>query len=347
MSKRGYILTSFTLLLVFLTFFAFATNYALLIGVGQFTDKGISPLKYTLNDVDGMYSTLVNSGLVKVSNVTILKNPTYGQAISAILNIQNTLNKDDTLYFFYSGRGVTYKGQAYFLVSNTLLGTIEYTAISQSMINNLFKSKASRVIVLLDAYHSGKVGNTKGVTLNLSKVIEQSAQSVVKGQGKVLIISTSGEQVTQEDNNTKMGVFTSYIVKALKNVKSYKTLSNIFSGIKEGIIVYTHNTQTPQAFRGTESKVMKMPLKSKAEEIMKIISQGSANGFFPLNALMYQKAMNVLTEIENGESISREDHELYEMLEECYIEHNFGILSYGINEMPPKVIQFKMKSFSF
>ncbi len=330
MPKRKYILITFTLLLVLLTLFAFATNYALLIGVSQFTDKGISPLKYTLNDVDGMYSTLVNMGLVKASNVTILKNPTYAQAISTILNIQNTLNKDDTLYFFYSGHGVTYKGQAYFLVSDTQLDAIKYTAIPQSMIDTLLKSKASRIIVLLDACHSGKVGDTKGVTLNLSKVIEQSAQSVVKGQGKVLITSSSGEQVSQEDNSTKMGVFTSYLVKALKNVKSYETLSNIFSEVKKEVSTYTHNTQTPEAFGDTKGIViMKIPPKDEVEEIMKELRQDFANGIFPLEyADMFQEAINVLTKIEKGESITEKGYRIYELLKECYIEHKFDISVY-------------------
>ncbi len=208
-----------------LTGFTSLAKYALVIGINQYQNQsqGITPLRYAVGDARAVYQALVDPrrGGFRPENVTLLTDDTpekpTNTAIGKALNrLITSTGQGDLVLVFFSGHGFEDQGRAYLLPANADLEALDYSAIERdAFVRQIDRITAKKVIVVLDACHSGGVnrgGKSVGKDAALStKYYENFAGS----QGRAFIASSGGGELSWEDEDKGHGVFTSALVDAL------------------------------------------------------------------------------------------------------------------------------------
>lgn len=184
---------------------------ALLVGNTQFPNdpQTLLELKGPAHDVRLLKEALCHpaTGLHKPEDVTTLLNEdslTIRKHISAFFV---NARPEDQLLFYYSGHG--YKGkrsqQLYLCARDTITTDLQLTAITDVEINTRFiDSECPRLAIILDCCYSGKF---KGGDL----------QDGLKGEGRWVMTSSRGTQLSRDSEADGPSAFTKYLVEALTN----------------------------------------------------------------------------------------------------------------------------------
>src|SRR5258706_16357854 len=122
----------------------------------------------------------------------------------------------DLVMVFFSRHGYEDEGRAYLLPSNADLAALDYSAIERdAFVRQVDRIPAKKVVVVLDACHSGGVSRGgKGVGKDLA-LTEKYYDSFTGSQGRAFIASCGGGELSWEDEAARHGVFTSSLVGAL------------------------------------------------------------------------------------------------------------------------------------
>jgi hypothetical protein len=189
----------------------FGTLHVLSVGVSKYDNPNYS-LKFAANDAAAFAQlwSKQNGGLFEKVTVTTLTdahaNSTEVQA--AMRDIAATAAPDDVVVIFLSGHGVA-KGENefFFATSNVDLQKLEQTTVPWSTFQEaLSSSKARRVLLFLDACHSGgalgarQAGN------------EEMASQLVKNAGAIVFSSSLGSQNSFELAELQHGAFTQALI---------------------------------------------------------------------------------------------------------------------------------------
>jgi hypothetical protein len=117
---------------------------------------------------------------------------------------------------FFSGHGYEDQGRAYLLPTNADLDALDYSAIERdAFVRQIDRIPARKVIVILDACHSGGVNRGgKGVGKDAA-LSARYYESFAGSQGRAFIASSGAGELSWEDEERGHGVFTSALVDAL------------------------------------------------------------------------------------------------------------------------------------
>jgi uncharacterized caspase-like protein len=137
----------------------------------------------------------------------------------------------------------------YFLPVDADLEKIKRTAISQSDITSTVATLAGKVLVFMDACHSGNLmGKVKrrGVVV-VSSVINELASAE---NGAVVFSSATGRQYALENKEWGNGAFTKGVVEGLRGKADYKSTGRITVNmldlyVSERVKELTKGQQTP------------------------------------------------------------------------------------------------------
>jgi hypothetical protein len=200
-------------------------KYALVVGVNEYANKaqGISSLRFAVGDAEAVYQSITDprSGGFKPENVTLLTDKTTDKPTST--NIGKALNRlitatrdSDLVIIYFSGHGYEEEGRAYLLPANADLEALDYSAIERdAFVRQIDKIPAKKVIVVLDACHSGGV-NRGGKGVGKDAALSQKYYEKFQGaQGRAFIASSSGGELSWEDEQGGHGVFTQALARAL------------------------------------------------------------------------------------------------------------------------------------
>lgn len=228
--------------------------YALAIGNNQYNHESLDRLNYATEDAknfikavkvsEGVYYNSVID-LEPLLNITDLR-----KALTIKLKeIINAATDQDTITLFIAGHGLKdRKGKFYLADKDTDPDDLEGTAVSWDDIAVHFKDAKARVILFLDACHSGIVG--KGATND--DVVDILLKD---GKKSITVISASkGRQFSLEDSGLQGGVFTTFLVDILSKSKRAKydlnkngviELVELYGALKRRVKTYTKGVQTP------------------------------------------------------------------------------------------------------
>ncbi|WP_199248845.1 C13 family peptidase [[Phormidium] sp. ETS-05] len=153
---------------------------------------------------DGLAENAINSEDIK----TPLRDNIY-QGIERVLS---EAKSDDIIVFYATTHGIFQGNQSFLCTKDTKLDNLEKTAINLQDLLQKFLSKcaASKILLLLDACHSGK------------KIDKQSIERVIQDSGanqqKTLyaLLSCDSNEESFEDDELQHGVFTHFLVKGLE-----------------------------------------------------------------------------------------------------------------------------------
>ena len=206
----------------------FATGYAVVIGVANYGNVGPPLPDAVLNDARDTAAVLTSSAYCgyEPHNVHLLldADATLARIRTALASVADTSGPDDTVVIFFSGHGARLGDPAD--PESALLPvefdgwTTETTSLSETEFSSaLRRISAQRLLVLIDACHSGGAGSFKGRREEEPPALgysEKSLGRLAQGTGRVLIASSRASEESIVFSNARNSVFTTHLLDALR-----------------------------------------------------------------------------------------------------------------------------------
>lgn len=207
------------------------TLRVLAIGINQFQDAKVRGLSYCEKDaaaVAALFQDPLHAGYDSIEVVTLLGAQATRQAVDqAMQAIARNAQSQDTVVLFFASHGIQQGGTSYWVLHDTRVDMNAYdndtvrivpdTALSQDRIQaNLNAIKARRLVTLVDCCFSA--GTVVSYPRGKSFAVEATRNPFegFKGEGRVVITASEGDQLSVESQEFKHGVFTWYLLDALK-----------------------------------------------------------------------------------------------------------------------------------
>ena len=218
-------------------------RYAVVIGIGTYQDRKIPPLRYTVADARAMYDVLTDPryGFSAAGNVKLLidqEASTY--KIREVFDswLKNRVRAEDSVIVYFAGHGAPEAGRTYWVTHDADIENLYGTAISNDGLSQMLNRIASKtVIVFLDSCHSAATVNRGWHTRSLTA---KDPFKEFKGEGRVVITSSNGKQLSLEIEDYGHGVFTYYLIQGLigkadQDRDGYVILDEIWDYVKRNV----------------------------------------------------------------------------------------------------------------
>lgn len=243
-------------------------RWAVLIGISQYKDTRIPPLRYASADARSLYDWIVSpqGGKYSPSMVRLLTDAeATGENIKkALFEWLAQAIEEDTVTIYFAGHGSPqspdHLENLFLLPYDTQYESLRTTGFPMWDIETALKRfiKAKKVIVITDACHAGGVGDAFDVARRSGRgltVVPMSStlQALTRISEGVCIISASDDnQLSQESAQWGggHGVFTFNLLEGLKGKADYNkdgivTLGELIPFLSEHVRRETRNAQTP------------------------------------------------------------------------------------------------------
>jgi uncharacterized caspase-like protein len=254
-------------------------RWALVVGIGNFTDPHIQQLKYTASDAQSFMDALLDPkiGNFPADHVRSLLND---QATT--VNIKMDLNwlarsagPDDVVVVYMATHGSSREldtvGVNYIITHDTIIGasidpdSLYATALPMVEIANAIATrvKAGKAAIFLDTCFSGNaaVQDTKLMAPGVKNAApsKQMLDHIKQGSGRMVFAASGTEQESLESDTLRHGFFTYYLVQALQQQGGSTPLSKIFDYTQQ------HVSQTV-ATEFKQYNLQQNPVMSRSED---------------------------------------------------------------------------------
>lgn len=228
-------------------------RWALVIGVDQYDDANISPLRGPANDAKALAQALVSYAGFPADQVILLttdqpreRRPTRINILSFLSNLAGTIPKDGLLLFSFAGHGIERERQAYLIPSDARytndVSLLEESAVSVMRMRDRIRAiGAAQVVLLLDACRNDPTGRSAAANL-LTTAYTNAFNFDIRNrevQAFATIYATAVGQRAYEYTEKKQGYFTWAIVEALKgaaaNEKGEVTLGALVKFVQDTV----------------------------------------------------------------------------------------------------------------
>lgn len=205
----------------------FTEGRAVVIGIANYRNAAPLPDAVT-NDAQDIADVLTSNGYCgyRPSNVHLLldEDATLARIRTALDSVATSSRPNDTVVVFFSGHGARFAGsakrQSALLPVEFDTQSPEHTSLSETEFSStLRRISAKRLLVLIDACHSGGAGSFKGAGQSESFQIgysEKSLARLAEGTGRVLVASCRASEESFVFPNARNSVFTSKLLEALR-----------------------------------------------------------------------------------------------------------------------------------
>jgi hypothetical protein len=244
------------------------TRWAVIIGISQYKDTRIAPLRYASTDARSLYEWIVSpqGGRYALSMVKLLTDAdaTGANIKKALFEWLTQAIEEDTVTIYFAGHGSPqspdHPENLFLLPYDTQYDSVPTTGFPMWDIETALKRfiKAKKVIVITDACHAGGVGQAFDVARRSGRgltvvPVSSSLQNLSRISEGVCIISASDDnQLSQESAQWGggHGVFTFHLLEGLKGKADYNkdgtvTLGELIPFLSEQVRRETRNAQTP------------------------------------------------------------------------------------------------------
>ena len=205
----------------------FTVGHAVVIGIANYRNADRLPDAVTndARDVAGILTSDAYCGY-RSSNVHLLldEHATLARIRTALDSVARAGGPNDSVVIFFSGHGARVgdpaNPQSALLPVDFDIRTPGTTSLSETDFSSaLRRISAERLLVLMDACHSGGAGNFKGNEQRESLAVGYSEKSLVRlaeGTGRVLLASCRANEGSLVFRNARNSVFTSKLLEALR-----------------------------------------------------------------------------------------------------------------------------------
>ena len=227
------------------------TRWALVVGISQFADANIEPLKYTADDARLFAATLQEpeAGAFPSDHIKVLvDSAATTSGIRAGLNwIARQAQPQDLVVIFVATHGSSREhdsvaGANYLMTEDTIRG-IDSDRDAQDKLfgsalpmNDLVATVANRVkalhaAIFIDTCYSGGTEATgHGESVSASD-LERFGQ----GQGRIIMTAARADQQSRENDDLHHGYFTYFLVQALRSQKQSPMLSAVYQQVARNV----------------------------------------------------------------------------------------------------------------
>jgi uncharacterized caspase-like protein len=253
-------------------------RWALIVGIGTFSDPHIQALKYTASDAQSFQAALVDP---KIGNFpadhvhSLLNDQATTKNIKMQLNwLARSAGPDDVVVVYVathgSSRDLDTVGVNYVITHDTEIGanidpdSLYATALPMVDIANAIATrvKAGRAAIFLDTCYSGNaaVKDTRLIAPGVKNAAPspQMLDHIKQGSGRMVFAASGTEQESLESDTLRHGFFTYYLVEALRQQGGTAPLSKIFDYTQQ------HVTQTV-ATQFKQYNLQQNPVMSRSE----------------------------------------------------------------------------------
>ncbi|MFA6210534.1 MAG: caspase family protein [Candidatus Obscuribacterales bacterium] len=213
-------------------------KWAFIVGVSKFAKASIN-LKYPAKDAKDLSNYLVNEANFAPDHVKLLldEQATKERVLAELGDkwLPRLAHPNDLVLIFISTHGspsqADLEGLNYLVMHNTDPESLYATGLPLSDLAAAIKQRvhSNRVVLIIDACHSGAADTAKGIT----KVGNIDSAALSQGTGQLIICSSQPNQVSWESKRYQNGVFTHQLIEALRAGKP--TLSQAFERLKESV----------------------------------------------------------------------------------------------------------------
>lgn len=241
--------------------------HALIIGVAEY--RHARPLPATiLNDANEIVATLASPhycGYAPGNIITLLdEQATRSAVLQALSDLAARTAPGDTACVYFSGHGAISKGasdSALLTVDSDPL-RLDMTSISAAEFSDALRAiQATRLLVFLDACHSGGAGTPKGTQLEDEDefeygYVEKSIESLAVGAGRVLIASSRANERSYIMPGERNSAFTKPLLEGLRGAADssgdgFIKVFDLFEYLSESVPRATGDIQHP-VFKGLD-----------------------------------------------------------------------------------------------
>lgn len=205
-------------------------RWALVIGVDEYKDRQVAPLRGAANDARTLAQSLVLYAGFPPDQVILLatdqpeeRQPTRVNILRRLSNLASVVPRDGLLLVSFSGHGMERNGQAFLLPSDAQVNNdiefLEDTALSVTKIRDKIKSvKVEQVVVLLDACRNDPTGRSDAPNRMSEAYVKALNFSVLNREVKAFATLYAAQvgQKAYEYAEKKQGYFTWAVVEGLK-----------------------------------------------------------------------------------------------------------------------------------
>src|SRR6185312_2317704 len=252
-------------------------RWALIVGIGNFTDQNIEPLKYTANDAQSFMDALLDPkiGGFKADHVhSLLNDQATTKNIKMQLNwLARSAGPDDVVVVYVathgSSRDLDTVGVNYIITHDTEIGanidpdSLYATALPMVEISNAIATrvKAQKAAIFLDTCFSGNaaVQESKMIAPGIknASLSPDAIAHITQGSGRMVFAAAGTDQESLESDTLKHGFFTYYLVQALQQEGGSTPLSKIFNyteqHVSQTVATQYNAQQTPVMGRSQDS----------------------------------------------------------------------------------------------
>lgn len=170
--------------------------YAVFIGIEDYQDECIPDLRFTVNDVQGIYDVFTDPdyGGIPEDHVKLLLDQD-----ATDLNIKNVLGewlsgqaeKDDTVIIYYVGHEALEGEDAYWVMYNTDIEDLDKTALNTHDIADMLANvRSTQVIMFLDSCY---IPTTESQENRAGDPRTEASWEKFSGEGRVIIRASDGK----------------------------------------------------------------------------------------------------------------------------------------------------------
>lgn len=232
--------------------------YAVIIGITTYRSNKIPKVKYAKRDAEIMKDYLINVCGIPEENFVSLtdEKATLSDLIAYIEEwLQRNVNKNSFVFVYFAGHGTPNpeKGDAYLVPYDGEPGFISKLYPLSRFYNSLENLPTENIVVALDACFSGAGGRS---------VIEEGKRPLISpkiekvGKKAVVITASGSDEISQDLDTQRHGLFTYYILKGLRgeadfNGDGWITLGELYNYCQPRVKEESRRlgyTQTPKVF---------------------------------------------------------------------------------------------------
>ena len=228
-------------------------RWALIIGVDNYTDAQISPLKGADNDARSLSDALVHYAGFPQDQVILLatnqpaeRQPTRINILRRLSNLAGVVPKDGLLLISFAGHGIDRGGEAYLIPSDSQISDdinlLQESAVSVTRVKDRIRSMGvSQVIIFLDACRNDPGGRADAPNPLTQAYINAFNFDVRNHEVSAFatLYATAVGQRAYEYTEKKQGYFTWALVEGLKgaaaNDKGEVTLASLIHYVQETV----------------------------------------------------------------------------------------------------------------
>lgn len=237
-------------------------RYAVLVGVDEYPNGGVTPLTYAVRDANAVGQLLARFG----ADVTVLDNrkATRRDIVDTLGALRDRVRDEDTVVVFFSGHGATDAGpdgrpHYYLIPHDGSTADLQRTALVDDQLEELIgQLPARQVVVLLDACFSGggtSVIRARGVTKPAGSAASPGRALIEATSGRVVLTASRPDEPAFEDDQRKGGLFSSFLVEGLAGAADVDG-----DGVVTALELYQFVSPRVRAYAQREYQVSQTPV---------------------------------------------------------------------------------------